>query len=47
MTRPSISRRVCFAVVLALSAAPVARSQQSDTPERRASLTVLVHESAS
>jgi uncharacterized protein (TIGR03000 family) len=46
MTRHPLSRRIVLALVVALSAAPAAWSQAPNNAERRAFLTVRVHENA-
>jgi uncharacterized protein (TIGR03000 family) len=46
MTSPAVFRRAAFVLLLALSAAPAVRSQAPDTQERRAFLTIRVHDGA-
>lgn len=47
MIRPPLFRGFLLASILALSAAPAARTQTPDNPERRAFLTIRLHEDAS
>jgi uncharacterized protein (TIGR03000 family) len=46
MTCPAVFRRAAFVLLLALAAAPAVQSQAPETQERRAFLTVRVHEEA-
>jgi uncharacterized protein (TIGR03000 family) len=46
MTCPALFRRTAFVLLLVLSAAPAVRSQAPETQDRRARITIRVHEEA-